>query len=459
MSLTSAVKKETNIYELEVAVDGEALKAASDKVFKRRAKDINVPGFRKGKAPRRLIEQMYGEGVFLEDAVNELYPEAYSAAVEEAGIEPVSRAEVEVLSIDKNEGFTFKATVTVKPEVTVKDYKGIEAVKSVYSVADEDVDREIGRMRERNARIITIEDRPAQDGDNVVIDYEGFVDGVAFDGGKGEGQQLTLGSHNFIDTYEEQIVGHNPGDEFDVNVTFPEEYHAEELKGKPATFKVKLLEIKGKELPELDDEFAKDVSEFDTLDELKTDVLGKLSQAAEKQTNEEFENKLIDQVIEGLEGEIPAVMYENRVDEIVRDFEYRLQSQGMNVELYLQYTGMDREAFRGTFREQAEKQVKIRLALDKIAEVENIQPTEEEIAKEYQRLSEAYQMEVEKLKPILPEKDVLSELKSNKAIDLIRDSAKAIEVPAEKHDHDHDHDHHHDHDHDHHDHDHDHDDE
>jgi trigger factor len=452
MSLTSAVKKETNIYELEVAVDAETLKAASDKVFKRKAKDITVPGFRKGKAPRKLIEQMYGEGVFLEDAVNDLYPEAYEAAVEEAGIEPVARADVEMLTLDKAVGFTFKATVTVKPEVTVKDYKGIEAEKSVYGVDDEEVDKEINRMRERNARIISIEDRPAQDGDDVIIDYEGFVDGVAFDGGKAEAQQLTLGSHSFIDTYEEQIVGHNPGDEFDVNVTFPAEYHAEELKGKPATFKVKLLEIKGKELPELDDEFAKDVSEFDTLEELKANTLGKLTAAAEKRTADEFETKLIDKVIEEMEGEIPEVMYESCIDELVRNFEYRIQSSGMTMDLYLRYTGMDRQSIRGTFRQQAETQVKIRLALEKIAEMENIQPTEEEIAAEYARLAETYEMEPEKIKTFLPEKDLIGDLRNNKAIDLIRDSAKITEVPAEmdSHDHDHDHDHHdHDHDHDH----------
>lgn len=446
MSLTSAEKKENNIYELEIAVDAETLKAASDKVFKRKGKTINVPGFRKGKAPRKLIEQMYGEGVFLEDAVNDLYPEAYSKAVDEAGIEPVSRAEVEVLTLDKAEGFTFKATVTVKPDVAVKDYKGIEAVKEIHSVDDADVDADIDRARQRNARIITVEDRAAQDGDNVVIDFEGFVDGVAFDGGKAEGYQLTLGSHSFIDTFEEQIAGHSVGDEFDVNVTFPEQYQSEELQGKAAIFKVKLNEIKGKELPELDDEFVKDISEFDTLDELKADIRKRLEEAAERRTTEEFENKLIDKVIEGLEGDIPEIMYENRVDDMVRDFEYRLSGQGMNLDIYLQYTGMAMEDFRKTFRDQAERQVKIRLALDKIAVVEDLQPTEEDIAKEYEKVAEAYQMEVEKVKELIAEKDLLQDIKSNLAIDLVRDSAKATEVPAEKHNHDHDH-HHHGHDH------------
>jgi trigger factor len=449
MSLISAVKKETNIYELEVAVDAETLKAASDKVFKNKAKDITVPGFRKGKAPRKLIEQMYGEGVFLEDAVNDLYPAASEAAVEEAGIEPVAPAGVEMLTLDKAVGFTFKATVTVKPEVTVKDYKGIEAEKAVYGVDDEDVDKELNRMRERNARIISIEDRPAQDGDNVIIDYEGFVDGAAFEGGTAAGQSLTLGSHSFIDTFEEQIAGHNPGDEFEVNVTFPEQYQAEELQGKPAVFKVKLLEIKGKELPELDDEFAKDVSEFDTLEELKADTLAKLAVAAEKRTNDEFEGVLIEKIIEGLEGEIPEVMYESRIDELIRDFEYRIRSQGMDIETYYRIVGMEKASMRGTFRVQAETQVKIRLALEKIAEMENIQPTEEEIAAEYARMAETYEMELERVKKLLPEKDLIADLKNNKAIDLVRDSAKITEVPAEKHDHAHDHEHHHDHDHDH----------
>ncbi|MDL2232814.1 trigger factor [Ruminococcaceae bacterium OttesenSCG-928-L11] len=432
MSLTSATKKETNTYELEIAVSGEDLKAATDKVYKRRAKDISVPGFRKGKAPRKIIEKMYGEGVFTEDAVNDLYPGAYSAAVEEAGIEPVDRADVEILTLDSEEGFTFKATVTVKPEVNVTNYKGIEAVKTIYRVTDEDVETEINRMRERNARIITVEDRAAQDGDNVVIDFEGFVDDVAFEGGKGDGYQLTLGSHSFIDTFEEQIVGHNPGDEFDVNVTFPEEYHAEELKGKPAVFKVKLVEIKGKELPELDDEFVKDVSEHDTVEQLREEIKKNLTEQKDRRTQEEYENKLVDQVIANLEGEIPEVMYENHIDEMVRDFEYRVQSQGMNIQLYLQYTGMDMDSFRKTFREQAERQVKIRLALEKIAELENITPTEEDIEKEYEKVAEMYQMEADKIKGIISEKDLIADFKSSKAIDIVRDSSKATEEEEKK---------------------------
>jgi len=430
MSLTSATKTDTNIYELEVAVSAEDLEKAAEGVYKRKRKEIQLPGFRKGKAPRKIIESMYGEGVFLDDAVNDLYPEAYKGAVEEAGIEPVARADVEMLTLDKKEGFTFKATVTVKPEVTVKDYKGIEAVKTVYQVEDGDIDKEIDRMRERNSRVITVDDRAAQDGDQTVIDFEGFVDGVAFEGGKGEGYQLSLGSNSFIEGFESQIAGHSPGDEFDVNVTFPENYHAEELKGKPAVFKVKLHEIKGRELPELDDEFVKDVSEFDTLDDYKADIRSRLEESAGKRSTDEFETKLIDKVIEGLEGEIPQVMYEDRIDGMVQDFAYRLQSQGMNIDLYLQYSGMDMESFRKTFRAQAERQVKIRLALEQIAKVEELSATEEEIAQELDRIAGMYQMEADKVKDFIPEREITADLLSNKAIDMVRDSAKTIEETA-----------------------------
>ena len=431
MSLTSTQKKETNIIEMEIAVGAEELKTATDKVFRRKVKTISVPGFRKGKAPRGIIERMYGEGIFMEDAVNDLFPGAYEAAVEEAGIDPVDKAEVEVLTLDKETGFTFKATVTVKPEVTVKNYKGIAAEKTVSTVTETDVDGEIDRMRERNARTVTIEDRAAQDGDNTVIDFEGFVDEIPFEGGKGDGYQLTLGSGQFIPGFEEQIVGHSVGEEFDVNVTFPEEYHSEELKGKAAVFKVKLHEIKGKELPELDDEFAKDVSEFDTLEELKKDIAAKLQETKDNKSKTDLENSRIDQVIENLEGEIPEVMYENKVDEMVRDFEYRLSSQGMKLEMYLQYTGMEMDAFRKTFREQSERQVKIRLALEKIAEIENITISEAEIDEELGKMAEAYQTDIERLRSVVPQKDVVADIKCQRAIDLVRDAAKVTEKAEE----------------------------
>ena len=423
MSLVSKNNTATNKFELEFTVSPEEFEKACQKVYQRRVKKIEIPGFRKGKAPRKTIEKLYGEGFFYEEAVNDLYPGAVQEAVKESELEIVCPPEVEVTEVSHEKGVTFKAICTVKPEVTVKDYKGIKAAKEVKEVTDEDVNAEIDRMRDRNGRTITVEDRPAQNGDTVVIDFEGFMDGVAFEGGKGEKFSLTLGSGQFIPGFEDQVVGHSTGEEFDINVTFPEEYHAENLKGKPAVFKIKLHEINAKELPEADDEFAKDVSEFDTLDELKADIRKKLEDANERTASNEFENKLIDTVIENMEGEIPTEMYEVRIDEMVRDFEYRLQSQGMSLDLYLQYTGMNRTSFRKTFEAQAQRQVKIRLALEKIVEMENIVPTEEEVNKEYERLAEGYKMDVERLKGLIPAADVTKDVAVNKAVDLIRDSA------------------------------------
>lgn len=427
MSLVSKNNVATNKFELEIKVSAEDFEKACQKVYQRRVKKIEIPGFRKGKAPRKTIEKLYGEGFFFEEAVNDVYPTAIQEAIQESGLEVVCPPEVDVEDISKENGVTFKAVCTVKPEVTVKDYKGIKASKDVKEVTDEDVNKEIDRMRDRNSRTITVEDRPAANGDTVIIDFEGFVDGEAFEGGKAEKFSLTLGSGQFIPGFEDQVVGHNTGDEFDVNVTFPEEYHAENLKGKPAVFKIKLHEITAKELPEADDEFAKDASEFDTLDELKADIRKKLEDANERAASNDFENKLIDTVIENMEGEIPTEMYEVRIDEMIRDFEYRLQSQGMSLDLYLQYTGLNRDSFRKTFEAQAQRQVKIRLALEKIVEMENIVPTEEEIDKEYTRLAEGYKMDVERLKGLIPAADVSKDVAVNKAIDMIRDSAVAGE--------------------------------
>lgn len=431
MGLTSTQKKENNIVEITVSVGAEELKEATDKVFKKKVKSLSVPGFRKGKAPRQIIEKMYGEGIFMEDAVNELYPKAYSDAVDEAGIDPVDRADVEILSLDKNEGFTFKATVTVKPEVELGQYKGIKMDKIVYTVSDADVDAEIERMRERNARIVSASDRDAKNGDEVVIDFEGFVDGEAFEGGKAEGYNITLGSNSFIDTFEKQIEGHRPGDEFDVNVTFPEEYHAENLKGKPALFKVKLSEIKEKELPALDDEFAKDVSEFDTVDELKADIRKKQEESKKARTDDEFENKLLDEIIKDMKADIPEVMTQNSIDNMVKDFEYRISQQGMNMQMYLQYTGMDMDAFRASFMEPATRQVKVRLALEKVGELEKFEATPEDIASEYERIAKIYNMDADKVKGFIPEKEVAADWKSTKALDLIRDSAQVTEKAPE----------------------------
>lgn len=425
MSLVSKNNVATNKFELEIKVSAEDFDKACQKAYQKRVKRIEIPGFRKGKAPRKTIEKLYGEGFFFEEAVNDLYPNAIQSAVEESGLEIVCPPSVDVTEVSKENGVTFKATCTVKPEINVKDYKGIKASKNVKEVTDEDITAEIDRMRDRNARAITVEDRAAANGDTVVIDFEGFVDGVAFDGGKAEKFNLTLGSGQFIPGFEDQVVGHNVGDEFDVNVTFPEEYHAEELKGKPAVFKIKLHEINAKELPAADDEFAKDVSEFDTLDALKEDIRKRQTEANEKAASDEFENKLIDAVIENIEGEIPSEMYEVRIDEMIRDFEYRLRSQGLELDMYLQYTGMNRDSFRKTFAAQAERQVKIRLALEKIVELEKIEAAEEDIEKEYTRLAEGYKMDVEKLKGMIPVADVAKDVAVNKAIDLVRDSAVA----------------------------------
>lgn len=430
MSLKSSNKIETNKYELEITVDKDKFESAVEKAFKQNAKRVNVPGFRKGKAPRSVIERYYGEGVFYEDAVNALYPEEYEAAVKEAGIDPVDRAEVEIVSAGK-EGLEFKAKVTVKPEVEVGDYKGLKAVKNIETVTDEEVEHELSHVQERNARIITVEDKAAGNGNIVNINYEGSIDGVPFDGGKGEKQDLELGSGSFIPGFEEQVVGHNTGDEFDVNVTFPKEYHAEELSGKPAVFKVKVNEIKKRDLPKLDDEFAKDVSEFDTLDEYKNDIKKHIQDAKDNKAQDDVDNALIDQVIAGFKAEIPEIMFENSIDNFVNDFEYRLQSQGLNLETYLKYTGMEKDAFRKTFREQAERQVKIRLALDKIADLEKLEATEEDLEAEYKKLADHYKVDTDKIKNAISADDIKKDIRVNKAVDLIHDSAKVTEEKAD----------------------------
>jgi len=423
MSLVSKTNVATNKFELEIQVSAEVFEKACQTAFLRRGKKIEVPGFRKGKAPRKMIEKLYGEGIFFEDAVNSTYADALEEAVKEAELDLVAPPEVEILDVSKEEGYKFKAICVVKPEVTVKDYKGIKAKKTVKRVTAKEINAEIDRLRERNARTIAVTDRAAAKDDIVVIDFDGSVDGVPFDGGKAEKFDLTLGSGQFIPGFEDQIIGHNIGDEFDVNVKFPKDYHAEELKGKDSVFKVKIHEINAKELPEADDEFAKDVSEFDTLEDLKNDIKKRFKEQNDKAATTEFENKLIDEVIAKMEGEIPEEMYESRIDEMVRDFDYRLQSQGMNLDLYLQYTGMEASSFRMTFKEQAEKQVKIRLALEKIVELEDIKVTDKDLEKEYTRIAEAYNMEADKVKAMIPADDLKADVAVNKAIDLIKANA------------------------------------
>lgn len=432
MSLVSSNKTATNTYELQIAIGSEEFEKAVETAYRKNKNRVNVPGFRKGKAPRSFIEKMYGEGFFYEEAVNSIYPAAYIAAVDEAGIEPVDRADIEITEVSKEKGVTFTATVTVKPEVEVSNYKNIAAAKRKIEITDKEIESEIQRLRERNARMVDVDDRPVEKGDNVVIDFTGYVDGETFEGGSAEKFPLTIGSNQFIPGFEDQVIGHNVGEEFDITVTFPEDYQAEELRGQSTVFKIKLHEIKTRELPEVDDEFVKDVSEFDTLDELKADLSKKLTERGERAAQEDFENQLIDTVIGNMTAEIPSCMIESSIDEMVQNFEYRLQMQGLDINTYLQYVGMNMEAFRKTFAEQAEKQVKIRLALEKIGQMENLEASEEETAAKYEELAKSYNMELDRIKKLIPESDVKKDVISQKAIDLVRETAIVTEVKEEE---------------------------
>ena len=432
MSLKASNKIETNKYELEISIDSESFCAAIQKVYKKEVKNIAINGFRKGKAPLHMIEKLYGESVFFDDALNYLYEGALLGAVDEAKIKLVDVEKTDVVSVSKADGAVLKVVVVVEPEVELGEYKGLKAQRVTPAVTDEEIQAEIDRLADRNSRIVTIDDRAAAMNDMTVIDFEGFVDGVAFEGGKGESYTLTLGSGQFIPGFEEQIVGHNTGDEFDVVVTFPEDYQAEELAGKEATFKCKLHEIKAKEMPAIDDEFAKDVSEFDTLDDLKVDIKAKALDRKAKAADEDVENQLIDAVVEGMKAEIPEAMIENRSNESVREFDYRLRSQGMDLETYLKYTQTTVEDFKATFRPQSEKQVKVRLALEKIVELEGLTATEDEINAEYEKMAAAYGIEVEQVKAALPESDVIGSVALNKAIDLVKASAEVKEVAEKK---------------------------
>ena len=430
MSLVKCEKLEHSMVELEFSVSAEDFKAAVDKAAKREGKKYTVPGFRKGKAPRHLIEKLYGAEVFHYDAINDLFPAAYEAAAKEANVEPVSRPEADVVSSSLEEGVVLKVKVAVKPEITVKDYKGLKATKTVQPVEESRVDGEIERMRQRNARIISREGK-AEKGDTAKFDFEGFVDGVAFEGGKAENYTLELGSGQFIPGFEDQMIGHEAGEEFDVNVTFPEEYHAKELAGKEAVFKIKLHEVETKELPELDDEFAKDVSEYDTLDELKASIRKGMEEQADREAELNVENALVDQVIESMEGEIPQAMYDNRMDEMVNEYRYRLQQQGLQLEMYLQYLNQTMAQFRDSFKEQAEKQVKIRLALEAVAAAEGIVASDEDFDAEVKRIADQYKMEEDRVRAIVNEAEVKGDLAVNKAIDFLKQNAEiTVETAA-----------------------------
>lgn len=424
MSIKSNNKVETNKYELKIQVDAAKFEEAVQAAYMHARKSIAVDGFRKGKAPRKMIEKLYGEGVFYEDAVNALVPAEMEAALKEANLEIVARPDIEVTEVSKEAGVTFKAVCIVKPEVAVSDYLGIEVEKVVNAVTDSDVDEQIERVREKNARMVTVDDRAAQNGDETVIDFEGFVDGVAFDGGKAEKFSLTLGSGQFIPGFEDQIVGHSIGEEFDVNVSFPEDYGMKDLAGKPSVFKVKLHEIKMKEMPEVDDEFVKDATEFDTLDAWKEDIRAKQTEYNSKKADSEVENKIFDTVIANTKAEIPQVMFDNRVDELIHEFEHRLQSQGMNLEIYLQYTNMELDSFKKTFEERAKQEVTLRLALEQIAKNENIEASDEDVEEELKNMSEVYKMSLQQIKSVVSADDIKADIVVGKAAKLVRESAK-----------------------------------
>jgi len=424
MEIISNNKTATNTVEVEFKNSADEFDAAVEKAFLKRRKSIIVPGFRKGKATRKMIETHYGESVFYDDAINALYRENIDSVIKETGLDVVDMPSIEVTSVGKEEGVVFKAVFTTKPEVNISDYKGIKVTKIVKPVTDEDVDKQISAMQDRNARIIDIEDRPAQKGDTVVFDFEGFVDGIPFEGGKADNYSLVLGSGQFIPGFEEQVAGKSIDESFEVNVTFPEDYNSESLKGKPAVFKCLIHEIKGKELAPLDDEFAKDVSEFDTLDELKKDIKEKLVEQAEKNADSEVENSLNNILIEKLEGEIPEAMYENRITEMVRDWELRNRYQGITVKDYLKYTGTTMEQFRENFKEAATKQIQLRLALEKIAILENIEATEEELDKHYEDLAKEHKMDLEKVKNIISADALSEDVRVEKAFNFVKDNAE-----------------------------------
>lgn len=423
MSLKATNNVETNKYELEIEISAEDFEAAIEKAYLKARKNIAMPGFRKGKAPRKLIEKEYGEQVFFEDAVNLLYAPVVNGAVEESGLELVTRPEVEVTEISKENGVKLKATCITKPEVEVKDYKGIEVEKVVNPVTDEDINKQLDALREKNVTVETVDDRAAENGDDVVIDFEGFKDDVAFEGGKAEDFTLSLGSGQFIPGFEDQIVGHNAGEDFDINVTFPDEYQVKELAGAPAVFKIKLKSISKKVMPELDDDMVKDSTEFNTVDEYKADVKKKLEEANEKHADSEVEAKIFDKVIENMTAEIPQVMFDNRVNEMIGELEQRLAPQGISLDLYMQYTGQTIDTVKKAYAEQAEKQVKLRLALEKIAKLENIEVTEDELKAEFDKLAEAYKLDVDQIKQFIHDDDLKKDIAVGKAVDLIKDAA------------------------------------
>ena len=422
MKVLNVAEIGANQKEIEIFIDHETFEAECEKAYRKNVSKFAIPGFRKGKAPRKMIERMYGVGAFYEDAINAILPTAYPEAVKEAGLDVVSAPDIDIKAIDET-GVVITAKVFVKPEVVVTEYKGITATKNAIEITDEAVDAEIESVRKRNARTIDITDRAVENGDNVIFDFDGYVDGVAFEGGKAEKHDLLIGSGNFIPGFEDQIIGKNIGENFDVVVTFPEDYHADELAGKEAVFKCYIHEIKKSEMPEFDDEFVKDVSEFDTVDEYKASVKATLTEKAEKDEDAKVDDQLIKAITEKLEGEIPEVMFENEAETCIRDYENRLRYQGMDLETFMKYTGQTMETLKTQFRPQAEQNVKTRLALEYIAKAENITATEEDIATEYQKIAEAYGIDVEKVKASIDASAIADDVCVGKAVLVLRDYA------------------------------------
>ena len=424
MALKSSNKVDTNTYEIEVTVDAQTFADACKSAYMKQRKSIQIPGFRKGKATQGMVEKVYGEGAFYEEALEIVYPNAVQSAIDEAELKVVGQPfDLDVPVMSKAEGVEMKMKVTTYPEVKLGEYKGLEAKMLDTEATDDDVAEELKNMQDRNSRLVTVEDRAAEMGDTAEIDFEGFVDGVAFEGGKGENYPLELGSGSFIPGFEEQVAGHKSEEEFDVNVTFPEEY-AEELAGKDAVFKCKIHEIKSKELPELDDDFAKDVSEFDTLDELKADLKKQIADRKTASANTDFENQLLEQVCDNMEVEIPECMFDQKCDEMIQDYAYRLQMQGIDINTYLGYLGQTQEQFKAQFMDGAKQQVKTQIALDAIVEAEKLEATEDEINAEIDKLAAQYDMEADKIKAAVPQDQIAKDVTTKKAVDLIVNSAK-----------------------------------
>lgn len=431
MKINKIEKLEKSIVELEIAVEETVFKKAVDEAFAKNAAKINVPGFRKGKAPRSIIEKMYGKGTFFEDAINATYGEAYDAAVKEAGLDPVAKGEVEIVKVDDT-GYVFSAKIPVRPEVTLGEYIGVKASKPAVKVTDEQIEAELERVRSSQAREISIDDRPAKKGDIVIMNFEGFVDGKAFDGGKAEDYRLVLGSGSFIPGFEEQLEGKNIGEDIEVNVAFPEEYQEKSLSGKPALFKCKINEIKFEELPEFDDDFAKDISEFETFEKYKASIVDALMEQATHRAEREAEQEIVEKIAEGMTAEIPDVMVEQQIDTMISEYENNMRQQGIDLKTYLQYIDTDMEKFRSTFKESAEKTVKARLALEAVVKAEKIAVDESEIEEEYKRIADSYKIELDQIKSFIPSEQLAQDIAVDKALKFVVAQAKITTKKAAK---------------------------